>query len=293
MANSPIDPEGSIRQENGSTIVEVQGSTHLATAAGVECINPTAAENQRIYRKVFTQKPIYLHDDYDRAVKENISGDNVVVIGMNGYSSISEKNCQEWGVKPGAYEAACAQLLRTCIGHLREQYEGIGIRVVHGASAMGVDDAVIKVGKAMKVPMLGHSCPRFMMYVEDDDVPVHVADTKAAYAEHFISSLDILIAANGREQAFRHDINAAFIHNKHVMPINVLRSISDRGGPPAFRPDGTIEDAVAAFEKRVHLVSQQLQGTELDPWKNILNHTQNTVGFICRSLLSPNIAFKK
>ncbi len=51
MSNSPIGTEGSIRQENGSTIVEVQGSTHLATAAGVECINPTAAENERIYQR--------------------------------------------------------------------------------------------------------------------------------------------------------------------------------------------------------------------------------------------------
>ncbi len=223
----------------------------------------------------------------------HLTGDNTVVIGMNGYSSISEKNCQEWGVKPGAYEAACAQLLRTCIEHLRSQYEGMRICIVHGASAMGVDNAAINVATAEDVPTLGHSCPRFMMYVEDDNVPVHVANTRMEYAEHFISSLDILVAANGREQAFRHDINAAFIRNKHVMPINVLRSISDRGGPPAFGPDGKIEDAVAAFERRVHLVSQQLQGTELDPWKTILNHTQSTMSLICRSLLSPNIAFGK
>jgi len=38
----------------------------------------------------------------------------------------------------------------------------------------------------------------------------------------------------------------------------VLKSISTTGGPPAFKEEGHIEDAVAAMELLVHMVSMQL-----------------------------------
>src|SRR5438046_2663291 len=100
MAKKHIGPEGRITKEGYKTTVEVQGATHLSTLAGVECLNPRVEEARRIYRKVFQKKPVYEDHEYDKAVQEHLHGKDTVVFGMNGYSSISEKNCQEWGIKP-------------------------------------------------------------------------------------------------------------------------------------------------------------------------------------------------
>lgn len=272
------------------TIVEVPTSIN-GTWPGAEYIQKKPTDRP-ILRKTFKNKRIYLPYEYQQAVADNLQGTDTVVLGMSGYSRISEDNCRTWGIKPRAYEAACRQLLLKIIEHLRDSFSGINIRLAHGAAHMGIDQVAIDVGKTENMSMLGHSCPRFMLHVEDDDVPVYVAKTQEEYSDRFISSTDILIAANGREQSFRHDINAAFLQGKHVIPINVLRSISDRGGPPAFSREGTVEDAVAAFEQRVHLVSQRL-GNDVgaDPWDTLVRHTLKTTRGICRHLLSPQRAY--
>jgi len=156
---------------------------------------------------------------------------------------------------------------------------------------MGVDQAVIEIAGKMNIIQLGHSCPEFMMYVKDDDIPVYVAEDREAYADSFINSLDILIAANGRYHAFQHDIDAAFKKLKYVLPVNVIRSISTTGGPPAIGPDGKIEDAVTAFEQRVRLVATQMGINGNDQWKMLKHHLTGTVVSICRQIISPARAF--
>lgn len=286
-----VNKEGLIaRQPDGSHVVMVKGASYVATLAGVSCINPDAAEAERVYSKTFSQKPIYMPHEYERAVRENLKGTDVIVLGMNGYSSLTSEKCAEWGVAPGAYEAACAGILESIIIELEKSYPGVDIRLAHGASELGVDGVILKVAAKLNKRQLGHSCPRFMFYVEDDDVPVYVAKTQVDYANAFIDSLAVLVAANGREQAFKHDLNAVFDKAKHVIPVNVLRSISTTGGPPARNADGKIEDAVAHFEQRVHLMYQAFNGSG-DPYVDIVNHVTGQVRKIGRLLISPERGF--
>lgn len=285
-----IPENGIILRDGDGWIVKVKGKPYVASIAGVTCENPDAAPEQQIHVKRFAKKRIYTGRQYAQAVKEVLTGKEVVVIGMNGYSALSEAQCRAWGVKPGAYEAACVGILKSVYQTLVTMYPTIDIRFAHGASNVGVDAALIKVATELNRPQLGHSCPKFMFYVEDDDLPVFVAKTQAEYAERFIDSLQILIAANGRVQAFEHDIMAVFKKLKHVVPVNVLRSISTTGGPPAINADGKIEDAVAAFEQRVHLAHRMLYSTD-DMYRDMVGHLCQTTAAIVRPLLSPEQAF--
>ena len=243
--------------------------------------------------KLFKQKPIYFPNQYNQAAEKYLMGSDVIVIGMNGYSSLTDETCNAWGVKPGAYEAACEKLLRDVITHLWKTFPGIDLRLVHGASNMGIDGVIIDVANpgGLNITQLGHSCPAFMMYVEDDNVPVYVAKDKQSYADAFINSLDILVAANGRAHAFQHDIDAAFKMLRYVIPVNVLRTISTTGGPPAIDKDGHIEDAVSAFEQRVFMVSSQLGQQPKLSWKQVNENIRDTMEEIVRSNISPRRAF--
>lgn len=295
MSDKPkkIGKEGLIkRNPDGSVVVTVMGTGngHLLSIAGVTCQNQEAPDDQRVYTKTFRKKPIYMPHEYARAVRENLKGKDVVVLGMNGYSSLTVQKCREWGVQPGSYEAACAGLLETVVNEIKDAYPGVDVRVAHGASDLGVDGVIVSVANKLNLKQLGHSCPRFMFYVNDDDIPVYVGKTQVDYANSFIDSLDVLVAANGREQAFKHDINAVFDKGKHVIPVNVLRSISTTGGPPALNADGKIEDAVAYFEQRVHLMYRALHGSG-DPFRDIVNHVAGEVRQISRLLISPARAF--
>lgn len=283
-----------IRLKSGGFEVIASGCAWPVTGPSITCENPDAPLPERIYHKIFIKKPIYLAGRYQDAVREVLrNGQDVVVLGMNGYSRLTDEQCRAWGVKPGAYEEACAALLHHITKILLEYFSGIDVRYVHGASNLGVDRAAISVARRLNRLHLGHSCPDFMLHVEDDEVPVYVARNQTDYAEKFIKSLDILISANGRAQTFQQDINAAFMMLKHVIPVNILRSISETGGPPAIGPDGQIEDAVAAFEHRVHMMAVQLGFSKNDRWQELVNHVQETTVGICRSLVSPSRAFSK
>ncbi len=285
-----IAKNGTMVRDGDGFIVRVKGKPYVADLPGVTCENPTAPPEQQIHTKRFKNKRIYTAKQYARAVKEVLFGRDVIVLGMNGYSSLSPEQCKAWGVLPGAYEAACVGILTTVYHSLTAAFPGIDVRFAHGASNVGVDKALLTVASTLNRPNLGHSCPKFMFYVEDDDLPVFVANTQEEYAEAFIDSLNILIAANGRMQAFEHDIMAVFKKLKHVIPVNVLRSISTTGGPPAINAKGGIEDAVAAFEQRVHLAHQMIYSSR-DPYRDMISHLCETASSIVRPLLSPERAF--
>jgi hypothetical protein len=280
------------RAKNGHVIVEGPGKLSLAQLEGVECLNPKAPEEERRYRKVFVNKPIYLPKEYDRAVAEVLHGKDVVVLGMNGYSYLTPQLCASWGVKPGAYEAACESIMDGLIEELLVEFPGVDIRIVHGASDMGVDRAIIRTAHRRNRPQLGFNCPGFMFYVLDDKVPVYVAATQEEYSDAFVKSLNILIAANGRKQSFEHDINAALRYKKDLITLNVLKAISTTGGPPAINEHGQIEDAVAALEMLVHMVTAN-SSKGPDAWKEMLERVNSTTVAISRRLLSPERAFGK
>ena len=292
-----IDPkEGRIYRKEGKVLVEMIGAGYLAGMDGVECVNPGDPEAKRIYRKTFVRKPIYMPQQYQRAVAKHLSGTDVLRIGINGYSVLTKEQCQAWGVREGTYEAASRVILVETIKRLQHKIPGVKVCIVHGASAMdtksikGIDAVAIDVGRRMSLSQLGHSCPKFMFFVPDDDIPVYVARTQAEYAMAFIDSLDILIAANGRNQAYEHDIDAVLKKRKHLIAINVLKSISVTGGPPAINAEGGIEDAVAAMEYFIHMASDQLYGPEI--FEQLCDRVDMIVTKIARRTVSPDQAFE-
>jgi hypothetical protein len=290
---------GTIEKTDNGFVVRVPNKAYLLDIAGVTCDNPEAEEPERIYTRRFVNKRIYLPHEYDRAVKEVLAGTDTYVLGVTGYSKLTDLQCLEYGVAPGAYEAACEGLLKSVVWQLRDAFPGINVRFADGASEewtaghgrpVGIDSVILKVAKDLNIPHLGHSCPEFMFYVPDDNEPVYVAESQDEYSRHFVQSVQVLIAANGRKQAFEMDINAVFHYHKHLIPVNVLRAISSNGGPAALDAKGNINDAVAHFEQRLHVASQAVYGGS-DRYKSMVEHVQQTATYIGRSLISPTRAF--
>ncbi|HBP00221.1 MAG: hypothetical protein UU48_C0006G0007 [Candidatus Uhrbacteria bacterium GW2011_GWF2_41_16] len=291
----PVDvhDHGSIRRVEGKTIVEIRGKTHLLNEPGVTCLNSDTLEGERIYQKIFLRKKIYLPDEYEQAVAENLKGRFVLVLAMNGYSSLRPQQCAAWGVQVGAYEKACEVLLTQVTNWLRQQFPDIDVRFIHGASDIGVDKVIVHTANTLRRTQLGFSCPEYMFYVKDDDVPVYVAPTVREYSDAFVRSSDILIAANGRLQAYRMDIQAVFDYDKSFIPVNVLRLISTTGGPPAKNAAGQIEDAVAHFEQRVHIIGQRrLNDFGQDKWRAAILEINDVMTNICRQILPFDIGLE-
>jgi len=291
--NSQLREHGRVYREGARTVVEIMGKAHLLSEPGVTCANPDAPEAERIYRKVFRSKQIYLAHEYDRAVAEHLHGHNVFVIAMNGYSSIGIAKCREYGIDPGAYEAACERLLAHAIVALQTALPDIDVRVIHGASAMGVDLAIQRCVRGRQPSQeLGFSCPKYLFHVEDDEYPVYVADNVHDYSQAFVRSCDALIAANGRLHSFRMDIAAVFDHGKYFLPINILKLISRTGGPAAKNADGLIEDAVAFFEQRMYSVGRNVSHSSAkDPWRALGLEVKETLVSIARHVLPADAAW--
>jgi len=288
---------GIIERCDKGTVVRVQGKGYLLSQPGVVCENPEASEGERIYSKLFAdpEKRIYLPGEYDLAVAEVLArgpaAKNVLRVGANGYSDLSLERCRAWGIKPGSYQEACFGLLLSMYEALCRDYPGVDVRFVHGASNVGIDKVLIALANKFERPQLGHSCPGFMFYVDPNDkVPVYCAATKEDYADAFIRSLDVLVACNGGEQAFVHDISSMFRHKRHLIPVNILRSISDNGGPPAVDADGKIVDAVAAFEQHVHMMGHAVYEAA-DPYIALVSHVCDETSILARRMLSPTLAF--
>ncbi len=285
---------GRVYRDGDATVVEVMGKAWLLNEPGVTCANPTAPEPDRVYRKVFAKKKIYLPDEYDRAVAECLSGRDVFVLGMNGYSAIKPEKCREYGIDPGAYEIACEELLEFAIRSLRTAFPDISVRVIHGSSAMGVDLAIQRCARrVLRDSELGFSCPEYLFYVQDDSYPVYVASSVHDYSQSFVRSCNVLIAANGRLQAFRMDIAAVFEHDKYLIPVNVIKLISRTGSPAAKNALGQIEDAVAHYEQRVFQVGKQVtEGTAADRWKATGSEVRDVLVNIARHVLPKEISWK-
>ena len=285
----------SVRRKKGVTVVEAVGKASLLECPGVVCVNPKAPPAKRVYRREFRnpKKRIYLAHEYDLAVRTELAGRHRFVIAMNGYSTLTNDQCAAWGVKPGAYEKACGVLLAQIDRHIHRHFPDACTYYVHGASDMGVDKVISETATRLRRQQLGFSCPEYLFYVPDNEVPVYVAETIEKYSDAFVRSSDILIAANGREQSFRMDIASVFTHDKFILPVNVLKLISTTGGPPAKGANGKIEDAVAHFQQRYYDIGVQIYGLEgRDIWAAAVGRIQNNVSHICRQVLGPEIGLE-
>jgi hypothetical protein len=295
-----LSKNGSIvRWKDGTVAVRV-GKKPWGDQAGVVCVNQSDPENERIYEKAFENKKIYLSHEYEKAIAEVIAQPDSVVLSMNGYSQITAEQCVKYGVQAGDYEEACSAILREAIIRLKKTFSGASLKLVYGASDTGVDKAIEVVAREFNLTLLGFSCPEFMMYVKDDDIPVYVAKTIADYADFYIRSLDLLIATGGRAHALTHDISASCVYNKRIHFIDVLNSLSSTGGVPATISDGKggykVDNAAAAFGRNISFFSRDDAVANMpnsgDKWDAIFANVNSVAVEVCRQKMSPARKFK-
>lgn len=285
--------EGKIRRTKEGFEVILRGlDKEQASLPGVVCLEPRAPFEERTYKKEFKKKRIFLPWQYHKSTKEILEGRNVLRLGFNGYSKIDNERAKRWGVTLESYEAACSKLAYDVIKYLQKEFPGINIRLVNGASDMGIDRATNRVAQELNLPILGFSCPRYMIWVKDDEMPVYVARGKNIYSNRFVESLDVLVAANGAETAYKHDMAAALTYFKQFIPVDVISAISSTGGVPAFGPNGQVENAVKAYDNLVHMMNQQIgSGAEEGSFDGIIKHVNGVCKKVCRQKLEPDFAF--
>lgn len=276
---------GLISREGDVTVVRMMSKDDLSGIEGVTCENPEAEPGKRIYRKEFLKKEIFLPDELEVARKQVLYDKDAVCIGMTGYSKIGDK----WGVNDETYVAACADVLGSAINEIRHEFPSAQVKIVEGASDMGVDKGALMVAEQLNLRHLGFSCPKFMFYVKDDDNPVYVAATQADYGQAFVCSLDLLLSVGGRMQALEHDMLAAIRHNKRLILLNLLKAISPTGGPPARDGRGNIEDATAAFQDAVLQIAPAAVG--LDPYEAVRQSAVEAAKKVARTVLRPASAY--
>lgn len=288
---SNIGSNGTIeRASNGTHVVRIMKPRSMAEN-GCECENPNAPPEEWIWRKEFKRKRIYLPGELDGARRDVLGGIGTITLGMTGYSSLGADKCRLWGVTQDAYDHACAHVLGHLINTLRNQFPHLRIKLVDGASDMGVDRAILTVVDKMNLhgDHLGFSCPAFMVYVRDDDAPVYVGASQSEYAEAFIQSLDVLACVGGRKQALEFDMLAAIKYDKRLILLNVLRAICRNTGPQARDAEGQVEDAVTAFERAIFMTTGLSQG--FDQFEQLLTLAGEAVCQIGRVQLPPQIAY--
>lgn len=289
-----IGKDGIIFRQEGNTVVQVLGSEG-SLKYGAICINPDAPQEDRIYQKTFYKKPVYLPNEYDSFVKEHLSFPDNFVLTMNGYSYMGEEHLLRYGIKDGEYEAACEAILKNAIKHLRMKFDGARLQITYGASDMGVDMAIENIARYFNIDLLGFSCPEYMLYVKDDEIPVFVAANSDDYADYYIRSSDLLITTGGRKQALEHDVLATCIYNKRVHFVDVLNSLSSTGGVPATikGKDGKInvDNAAAAFGRNISFYNRDNALAQApvngDKWDAIFNNINSVATEVCRSKMSP------
>jgi len=293
-------PDGKIKKlRDGSIEVSIVGESGASNFDGVVCKNPNAPEEKRIYSKQFFNKKIYLPDEYNNMISENFHGNNNFIISLNGYSKITAEQSLRYGIREGDYEEACRALGRSMTAHLKSKFKGANLSFIYGASDMGVDRAIEDVAKEFGLPLVGFSCPRYMLYTKDDNVPVYVAPNGDAYSDSYIKTLDLLVATGGRAQALTHDVLAACVYNKRIHFIDVLNSLSSTGGVPAtiIDKDGKrkIDNAAAAMGRNISffnrfdaVASSPVNG---DLWDAIFYNVNSIATETCRQKMPPEYKF--
>ncbi len=244
-----VGKDGLIRRLPDSTHEVYAWSGGDLSAQGAEIV--LQKEPASLWRKVFQRKKIYLPAEREQAFTVHLqSQPNSFALSMNGYSSITPAMQDQYGIDSGAYEAACEALLQAVVGRVRTKFPAANIVLTDGASAMGIDEATMRAADALGIMTLGFSCPDFMMYVTDDERPVHVSRSIKEYAENYIRPLHLLITTGGRQHSLHSDITESIKHGVRIHFVNVITGVAS-SPVPATVSDGNggrrVENACAAF----------------------------------------------
>lgn len=291
--------DGVIKRENGKVIVEATGEPYCVDFGAI-CLNPDAPEKERIYQKTFVKKPVFLFDEYPQVTSTLRSNAASFVLSMNGYSTLKADWLEKYGIKKGAYEQSCIAILKNIIDRLRNEFPGARLHLIYGASDMGVDWAIEQVAydSRYNLDLLGFSCPRYMLYVKDDHIPVFVAPNKDIYADYYIKSLDFLISTGGRDQALKHDVMAACIYQRRIHFVDALNLLTDNNVPAVVTEHGVtrIENASAAFGRNISFSSARntIVNTPKngDKWKTLFDDIAANAIEVCRDIMPADKMFK-
>ena len=284
--------ETTISRDAKGVLLQVTGKK--MERPGTVCANPEAPEAERVYQYWFTnpRKQILLPEEEGQIERFLRNAPDVITIGMTGYSALKDEQCRQWGIKPGAYEAACAGILAHTIRMLQRKFEGARIKVTHGASDLGIDKVVIGVARQLNLDQLGFNCPGWMWYVNDDDIPVYVARDKEAYGDRFVRHTDILLSVGGRDQSLISDITAAIKYGKCLITCPVMQAISSNGGPPSRDGEGKIQDATKALMTCLRLPYTAGPTRPIQGFEDLAQFVSaNATDFAQASLLSPERAY--
>jgi hypothetical protein len=290
------------RKSGGVVVVTALNEPWSLNFEGVTCVNPDAPEEERVYQKTFhnQRKRIYMPGEYERAIKEIMPGDNVFAFSLNGYSRITPEQCLRYGIKEKDYREACKSITNSVITHLKRKFRGAQLVIPYGGSDTEIDRALSEVAKQRKIPLIGFSCPRYMLYAKDDNTPVYVAPDREEYANRYIQTLDLLISTGGREQTLTHDVLAACLYGKRIHFVDVLNSISSTGGVPAtiVESDGRVrvDNAAAAMGRNLSFFSRgdAIYSTpkEGDLWDAILANIKGVATGVYRQKMPARYKFK-
>jgi hypothetical protein len=289
-----------IYRTEAGVVVEIERGSDVSGLIDIECMNPQDLPPERYYQRIFRRKPIFLAGEYQEAMAKYLTHPDQIVLSMNGYSTLKPDDLRRYGMKKGAYEQACAAVLRTAIEKLRRKFRGAKIQLVFGASDLGVDQAIEIVAREYNILPLGFSCPEFILYVKDDEIPVYIAADRDLYADYYVRSLDLLLTTGGREQALKHDITASVRYNKRIHFIDLPALLSNNGGIPATVIDADghtkIENAAAAFGRNISFFSAKAASNEQpkngDVWDAVFTNVEQVATEVCRRLMSPARMFQ-
>lgn len=277
-----VSTEGYIRQHGQTWWVWVRAKAGRFTFTQIT--DPDGNGNV-VYVRQFLKKPIFL--DLNEAKRQVFGNDHIFLIGATGYTDLDEKTCRTWGIQPGAYELAAERMITDLIRSLQLKFPGVRVGLVDGAAQLGIDKAVIATAEKNMIPHLGFTCPRYLMYVEDDQMPVFCGQSKTEYLDRFVQTLHVLLGMNGRATAFEHDMRAAILYRKGLILINILKSISLTGGPVAYTEDGSINDALSAFQT----VVRNLSHLPSESFDALTDRVTGEVIDLARLVLPPRIGF--
>ena len=166
---------------------------------------------------------------------------------------------------------------------------------------MGVDGAIEQVAResAYNIDLMGFSCPRYMLFAEDNDIPVYVAATQNEYADAYIRSLDLLINTGGRAQSLQHDILAACLYQKRIHFVDVMNLLSKNNIPATIiDADGRVqvENAPAAFGHNISFCSAydaiQNIPADGDKWNALFNNVSSVAVQVCRDRMPADKKFQ-
>ncbi len=288
-----MDSNGTIFKDGDVFIVQHPYLDYLSELPGVEVIE---VEGEKCVQKKFYRKPIFLAHELKQAVSLHLRREpGSFVVSMNGYTTLSTDFLITYGIKPGAYKAACIRVFRTMLKNFRNRFPKTKVFVAHGAVDSEVDGALLQVKKEENLGGLGFSCPKFIFYVNDDDEPLYVANSVDGYADAYIQSLDFLISTGGRAHALTHDINASVLYSKIIYFVDLISMVAEVPVPSSVPLPGggrQVENAAAAFRNNLAFFGSNLDRGSQTSFQLLDNDIFAVAEPVCRKVMPAELMFQ-